>query len=189
MFGIDMYDLSQAFFYDPNSHITACATKWGGVDDGSLTYGGCKSDTLEGMTGMDEISLAFPLANEFNAYAAAVADEALREFLLIAFQSNGSNFTLPWKAIAKWATGTNPTFVVSGIFAITAFLIQKGYAVEKVIVTLPDGSKVVTFKFGPQHHGNPPNDSVPQKIKDDWKGALTAAKQWKPIDGGVYPNR
>ncbi|KAG4256148.1 hypothetical protein FPRO03_05096 [Fusarium proliferatum] len=40
-FGTDMWDSNQAFFYDPNSNVTACATKWGGIHDGSLSYGDC----------------------------------------------------------------------------------------------------------------------------------------------------
>lgn len=41
LFGDDMWDSSQTFFYDPHSNRTAYATKWGGKEDGRLTYDGC----------------------------------------------------------------------------------------------------------------------------------------------------
>lgn len=179
-----MYDESQVFYYDPASTITAYATRWGGVDNGGLVYGGCKTD---GVRGLDEQRFYSPLAEQFETYAAAVAHEAIRELLEASLQARG-NSLFPWKGIVKWLAGTNPNHVVAGTGAILAALIARGYTLTKETTTNPDGSKTVTVRFGPHQAGEMP-EAVPPKIKDDWDAAVKAAAKYNPINGGVFPNK
>ncbi|KAF5653619.1 hypothetical protein F25303_2163 [Fusarium sp. NRRL 25303] len=115
-FGTDMWDSNQAFFYDPNSNVTACATKWGGVHDGSLDYGDCYLYKIEEL-------LNTPFGGELDG---------------------GSDGQELWEGTAKRAAKTIPKVILAGTGLIMAFLVVKGYSVRKKTMTLPDGTVVTT---------------------------------------------
>lgn len=179
-----MWDTNQEFFYDPNSTIIACATRWGGVRDGSLSYQGCKSKGLT--TSVADSHYEFPLAEQFEAYAAAVAHETIRELFEAAFPAY-ANTPFLWKGLLKWGSQLPPGQVVRAVTLVTSALVFKGYAFTFQTVSVPDGTKITTIKFGPQHPTSPPG-SVPAKVQADWTSSVAAARKYNPIDLGVFPN-
>jgi len=182
-----MWDSSQSFYYDPKSTITASATKWGGVHDGSHTYGGIKA-VRDGLNALEAEPLAFPLAEQFESYGEMVAYMRLSEFLAGVHGEVDASFSELYKGIAKWASGTNPNIVVIAIGVIAGALVLKGYRVRNVRRPLPGGGEEVNFYFGPANAATAV-DGVPPNVVADWKAALLKAKQYNPIDGGVFLNK
>ncbi|KAL8708435.1 MAG: hypothetical protein Q9220_006725, partial [cf. Caloplaca sp. 1 TL-2023] len=105
LLGQDMWDSNQEFFYDPGSTIIACGTRWGGVKDGSLSYQGCKTQGLKAY--MTDTDSGFPMAQEFEVYAAAVTHETIRELLKAAYPTQSSS-GFPWKGLLIWVPPTDP---------------------------------------------------------------------------------
>ncbi|KAG4276093.1 hypothetical protein FPRO04_07817 [Fusarium proliferatum] len=127
-FGTDMWDSNQAFFYDPNSNVTACATKWGGF-------------------GPEEQKIDMSMAAEVEACTATVADQKIEELLNTSCGDEldgGSDGQELWEVIAKRAAKTIPKVILAGTGLIMAFLIAKGYSVRKDTMTLPDGAVMTT---------------------------------------------
>ena len=182
--GKDMWDSNQEFFYDPDSTIIACATRWGGVLDGSLSYQGCKSKGLTAL--MADSRSEFPLAEQFEAYAASVAHETIRELFKTAFPAY-ANTTFPWAGLVKWGSQLTPQQLLTAVSLVTAGLIAKGYALTVQTLVAPDGTRITTIRFGPQQHMAPPG-AVPAKVKADWTSSVALAKRYNPTDLGVFPN-
>ncbi|KAL8784743.1 MAG: hypothetical protein Q9213_003774 [Squamulea squamosa] len=182
--GQDMWDSNQDFFYDPNSTIIACATRWGGVRDGNLSYQGCKSKGLTRR--MVDSRSEFPLAEHFEAYAASVAHETIRELFEAAFPAY-ANTAHPWKGLLKWGSQLRPDYVLAAVTLVTAALIAKGYALTFHTTSAPDGTKTTTIDFGPRQLIGPPG-AVPPKVQEDWTSSVAAARKFNPTDLGVFPN-
>ncbi|KAI0469293.1 hypothetical protein F4859DRAFT_523092 [Xylaria cf. heliscus] len=194
LFGTDMWDSSQVFFYDPNSDVTAFATKWGGIHDGSLTYGGCKPASAwansADAANAEELITGSPLSEQFEAYAAAVTHERIRELLHVAYRDDaedGPGVPKPWKGIAKWAQDASPASIAAGILAVAGALMARRYGVISETVELPDGTKIVKFLFGPLQRGDE-DGAVPMSVQKDWNAAVEKAAQHQVIDGGVSEN-
>ncbi|KAF5710755.1 hypothetical protein FGLOB1_5285 [Fusarium globosum] len=124
-FGTDMWDSNQAFFYDPNSNVTACATKWGGF-------------------GPEEQRVDMSMAAEVETYTATVADQEIKELLNTSFGDELDGGKELWEGIAKRAAKPIPKVIAAGTERIMAFLIAKGYSVRKETMTLPDGTVMTT---------------------------------------------
>ena len=186
--GTDMWDSSQEFFYDPNSTLVASATRWGGADDGSLSYQGIKSKGFNGRPA-DSHSVArfeVPFAEQIESYAAAIGHETIRELFDTAFAAEAAA-GFPWKGLVKWSSQLPPSHIVPAIKLVTGGLWAKGYAFKFTTKTNPDGTKTTTIDFGPRPLPGAPDD-VPPEIEADWHAAVARARAYDPIDLGVSAN-
>ena len=185
-----MWDSSQEFYYDPDSTIIASATRWGGADDGSLSYQGIKSKALHArmaaFSSRAHSETEMPVVEQFESYAALIAHETVRQLFDNAF---AAEFTagFPWKGLVKWGQQLSPQQVLAAVTLVTSALIARGYAFTFTTTTNPDGSKTTTIIFGPHQLPGAPG-AVPAKIQADWNTSVAAARQYNPQDLGVSAN-
>ena len=174
MFGEDKWDTSQVFYYDPNSTITAYGVRYGGSFDGALVYSGCKDNKpdLHAKRGIakDDI-VTFPLADQFQAYAEAVACLRIQEFVSQIFEGHDP-LQSPWKGIVKWLSGTPQTVAAAGDATVGAALIAQHYQVTWGSKKNQDGTIITTFLIGPSQ-----GEGVPPEVVSSWNAAVAKVER------------
>ncbi|KZV79747.1 hypothetical protein EXIGLDRAFT_706430 [Exidia glandulosa HHB12029] len=192
VFGIDQYDKSQAFVFDPNSISMAIGERYGPVDGGSLVFQGTRDyQTLEiedaRLAAKNEASPLNPTI--ISAIAFEVLTKPGGDDEVADAQSN------PLRFLAKvgWPFAAGTASVVLGVTIMSHFLSARGLNIEyENTVNTGQNTSTTTFRLrfeGAADSELAANGSVPAQVKKAWEGAIKAASKCHPKDLGIEPTK